>query len=96
MKKDTKDDEYNPNILKVSKFPQIDYYPKYWAERPNPLPGELLSSWMIRTALANMTDIYSLLDGGLIQFKKIEYYIFEEEHIKELFLDNSVDKYEII
>ena len=36
-------------------------YPKYWAERLEPLKGESISSWMIRIALANLTSLSSLL-----------------------------------
>lgn len=96
MKKDEKEERFNPKILKVSDLPQFEHYHKYWAERPDLIKGELLSSWMIRTVLANMTDIYSLLEENMIQFKKIEYYIYKEEKIKEMNLDHTFEKYDNI
>lgn len=44
------------------------HYPKYWAERPEPIERESISSWMIRTAMANLTTLSLLLRD--IQIKK--------------------------
>lgn len=62
LSKDFKEEDYIPKILKASKKPLRLEFPKYWAERPQPIEGESLSSWMIRTALANLTTLPSLLN----------------------------------
>lgn len=53
----------NCNIeLEVSKLPNHKYFPKYWAERPQPIEGESISSFMIRIALMNLTTFSSMIN----------------------------------
>ena len=61
LSKDLKDEDYSPKILTASKRLLKLEPPRYWAERVIPIEGESLSSWMIRTALANLTTLASLL-----------------------------------
>jgi len=51
---------YIPKVLPSSKEKIDQYYPVLWVERPKPIEGESLSSWMIRTALANLEKVSSL------------------------------------
>lgn len=49
-------------------------FQKYWAERPQPIEGESLLSWMIRTALANLSSLSSLFRHISINLKGSKYY----------------------
>ena len=58
---------YIPTILPIKELEKHSYYPKLWANRPKPFEGELLSSWITRTAMANLTNlttlIYNVVEG---------------------------------
>ncbi len=75
LKKDFKERK-NENLRKIfpiSKNPRTIYYPKEWAEKVTPIESESISSWMIRTALANLTDLSSLLEYIAIIHEEIYY-----------------------
>ncbi len=48
------------NIIPFNIY-NIPYYPSLWVGKPIPLKGESLSSWMIRTSLANLEKLSSLI-----------------------------------
>jgi DNA-directed RNA polymerase subunit RPC12/RpoP len=48
-------------ILSTSTIPKRNYLPKLWAERPIPEADELLSSWLTRTAIENLTNLSTLI-----------------------------------
>lgn len=83
-------DIYVPNILPSTPIPEKEYYPKYWAERPLPIEGELLSSWITRTVMANLNSIESLLKG--VTKRHPHFYDFDtnwDSEIMNLFIEKT-------
>nr|MDO8115667.1 hypothetical protein [Candidatus Sigynarchaeota archaeon] len=54
-------DKALPRILQTDELPNKDYYPSMWAEVPKPIDDELLSSWMVRVAMSNLTTLPSII-----------------------------------
>ncbi len=53
---------------------------KKWVEKPQPLKEESLSSWMIRTALANLNSLSSLLDYIKVYYADSIIYDINEDY----------------
>jgi hypothetical protein len=60
---------------------------KKWAEKPSPLNNESLSSWMIRTALANLNSLSSLLDYIQDYYLDYKIYTINKDYDLEWFPD---------
>jgi len=84
-----KNKKYIPKILSTSNFPQIQYYPKFWAERPEPIEGESLSSWMIRTSIANLTNLSKLISELDYNPNYIDLDLHLKREIIQLFIDKT-------
>ena len=77
------------NIISHIKIEDFQYYPKFWAERSSPFEDELLSSWMSRTAIANLITISEILSDLGFHPYKLDLDLNWNQELIELFVKKT-------
>ncbi len=77
-------------VLSTSTIPKRNYLPKLWAERPIPKDDELLSSWLTRTAIENLTNLSTLIFETVGKHPyNLDLDLHWEEELIELYVDKT-------